>query len=103
MKFSISSLYTWYRDLLRNPKYRFWVVAGTLLYLLSPFDLLPDVFPIIGQVDDGILLTLFLTEVSSLVIESFKARRGDPKDENQPSANSNQSKDTIDVDAVSVD
>ncbi|BAZ05847.1 YkvA family protein [Calothrix sp. NIES-3974] len=102
MKFSISSLYTWYRDLLRNPKYRLWIVAGTLLYLISPFDVSPDVFPILGQIDDGIILTLFLTEVSSMVIESFKARRENTKGENSP-ANSTSEKDTIDVDAVSVE
>ncbi|MFM2065069.1 MAG: hypothetical protein RLZZ507_4740, partial [Cyanobacteriota bacterium] len=25
MSFSIQSLYTWYRNVLRNPKYRWWV------------------------------------------------------------------------------
>ncbi len=102
MKFSISSLYTWYRDLLRNPKYRLWIVVGTLLYLISPFDVSPDVFPILGQIDDGIILTLFLTEVSSMVIESFKARRENTKGENSP-ANSTSERDTIDVEAVSME
>ncbi len=102
MKFSVSSLYDGYRNLLRNPKYRIWVIAGTLFYLLSPFDLLPDVFPIVGQIDDGILIALFLAEISSLLIESFKARKGgDVRDENStPKPDSNP--DTIDVDAVSI-
>lgn len=111
MKFSISSLYTWYGNLLRNPKYRLWVIAGTLLYLISPFDLLPDIFPILGQIDDGIVLTLFLTEVSGLVIESFKARRAKNSDQNlDPNSSSANNTSTnssntnsIDVDAVSVD
>ena len=49
MKFSIESLYTWYRNVLRNPKYRWWVILGTLVYLVSPFDILPDFVPLWGR------------------------------------------------------
>ncbi|NRB06652.1 MAG: DUF1232 domain-containing protein, partial [Richelia sp.] len=56
MKFSIQSLYVWYRNLLRNPKYRWWVILGTIVYLISPFDILPEVIPILGEVDDVLLL-----------------------------------------------
>ncbi|MEH2194073.1 MAG: YkvA family protein [Nostoc sp.] len=105
MKFSIQSLYTWYGNLLRNPKYRWWVVLGTLVYLVSPFDFLPDVFPIIGQVDDVFLLTLLVSEVSGLVIEGWKARKGDVGTETE-AANTTETStttaSTIDVDAVSV-
>lgn len=68
MKFSIQSLYTWYGDLLRNPKYRWWVILGTLVYLVSPIDVLPDFIPVVGQIDDVFLLTLLVSEVSGLVI-----------------------------------
>lgn len=103
MKFSIQSVYAWYRDLLRNPKYRWWVILGTLVYFLSPIDIAPDFIPIVGQIDDVFLMTLLVTEVSGLVIEGWKAKKGnvDPNISNTsedytPNAN------TIDVDAVSV-
>ncbi|MDJ0618902.1 MAG: YkvA family protein [Calothrix sp. MO_192.B10] len=105
MKFSIQSIYTWYRNLLRNPKYRWWVILGTLVYLISPIDIAPDVIPILGQVDDVFLLTLLVTEVSTLLIEGFKSRQGQSTAENVASTTYgvNTSTDhTVDVDAVSV-
>ncbi|MDJ0733002.1 MAG: YkvA family protein [Nostocaceae cyanobacterium] len=104
MKFSIESLYTWYRNLLRNPKYRWWVILGTAVYLLSPIDIAPDFLPIVGQVDDVLLLTLLITEVSGLVIEGFKARQGnvDPQATNSTVDSTGTGNTVIDVDAVSV-
>ena len=52
MNFSIQSVYTWYRETLRNPKYRWWIILGTLAYLISPIDIAPDFLPVIGQIDD---------------------------------------------------
>ncbi|MFN6517280.1 MAG: YkvA family protein [Nostoc sp. CreGUA01] len=103
MKFSIQSVYTWYRDLLRNPKYRWWVILGTLVYLVSPIDFLPDVFPVVGQIDDVFLLTLLVGEVSGLVIEGWKARKGEVNTEaSNTTGGSTSTASTIDVDAVSV-
>ncbi|MEH2313348.1 MAG: YkvA family protein [Nostoc sp.] len=103
MKFSIQSLYTWYGDLLRNPKYRWWAILGTLIYLASPIDILPDFIPVVGQIDDVFLLTLLVSEVSGLVIEGWKARKGDVGTEapNTTEASTSTAS-TIDVDAVSV-
>lgn len=98
MNFSIQSLYNWYRGLLRNPKYRWWVILGSIVYILSPFDIAPDFLPVLGQVDDVLLLTILVTEVSGIVIDGWKARKGDP---NIPS-DSTPAEDTVDVDAVSV-
>jgi uncharacterized membrane protein YkvA (DUF1232 family) len=72
MNFSIESIYNWYRDLLRNPKYRWWVVAASLLYLVSPIDISPDVFPIVGWLDDGIVISLLVAEVSQIVREKLQ-------------------------------
>ena len=103
MKFSIQSLYSWYRNVLRNPKYRWWVILGTLVYLVSPFDILPDFIPIVGEVDDVFLLTLLVTEVSGLVIEGWKTRKGNLDTEAPNTSNdSTSTADTVDVDAVSV-
>ncbi|MEB3219382.1 MAG: YkvA family protein [Nostocales cyanobacterium 94392] len=104
MKFSIQSVYEWYRGLIRNPKYRWWVVLGTLLYFVSPIDVIPDIFPIAGQVDDVFLLTLLIGEVSQLAIEGFKARKGVTEKETTANSSEDATKNagTIDVDAVSV-
>lgn len=95
---SIKALYDWYRNTLRNPKYRWWIVLGTLAYLLSPIDLVPDFIPIAGQIDDLMLLTLLLSEVTQMILEFAKRRKGD-----LASPTDGQKVDTVEVDAVSVD
>jgi uncharacterized membrane protein YkvA (DUF1232 family) len=65
--FPLESLYNWYRNLVSNPKYRWWVIAGTLVYLLSPFDIAPDFIPFIGQIDDAIVVTLLVTELAQVL------------------------------------
>ncbi|RUT06722.1 hypothetical protein DSM106972_029790 [Dulcicalothrix desertica PCC 7102] len=109
MKFSIQAVYGWYRDLIRNPKYRWWVILGTALYFISPFDIAPDFLPIVGQIDDAFILTLLVSEVSQLVIEGFKARKGNTEVSDSTyttttaSSQANTQTQTIDVDAVSVE
>ncbi|MBW4593050.1 MAG: DUF1232 domain-containing protein [Brasilonema angustatum HA4187-MV1] len=101
----IQSLYTWYRNVLRNPKYRWWVILGTLLYFVSPIDVVPDFLPIVGEIDDVFLLTLLVTEVSGLMIEGFKQRKGQVDAEvasNTQDSTSSANANTIDVDAVSI-
>jgi uncharacterized membrane protein YkvA (DUF1232 family) len=76
--FSLESVYGWYRGLVANPKYRGWVIAGTLLYLFSPFDIAPDFIPFIGQIDDAIVVTLLATELAQVLKErsaKFKQKR----------------------------
>ncbi len=46
---------------LRHPAAPTWLKAGTaliVLYVVSPIDLLPDVLPVIGFVDDLVLVPL---------------------------------------------
>ncbi|MFM7408331.1 MAG: YkvA family protein [Cuspidothrix sp.] len=103
MNFSIQSLYTWYRNTLRNPKYRWWVIIGTVAYLISPFDISPDFIPIIGQIDDVLLLSLFVTEVSGLVIDGWKAKKGNVENSTNNTVNNTPpTGETVDVDSVSV-
>ena len=98
MNFSLSSLYEWYRSAIRHPKYRWLVMLGTVIYLISPIDLLPDIFPILGQVDDVMLAGLLFTELSQMMISKIQARK-----ENNPNASSeNPSKETVDIDAETV-
>lgn len=98
MSFSIQSLYTWYRNTLRNPKYRWWIILGTLAYLLSPIDIAPDFLPIVGQLDDLTLLTLLIAEVSQMLTERVKARP-----QAQSKSPSSDEEATVDVKAVSAD
>jgi uncharacterized membrane protein YkvA (DUF1232 family) len=102
MKFSIDSVYNWYRNLIRNPKYRWWVILGTLVYFISPIDIIPDVFPIVGELDDVLLMTLLVTEVSGLVLEGWKARKGVSTTTNPSDDATSTTASTVDVDAVSV-
>ncbi|BAY93986.1 MULTISPECIES: YkvA family protein [unclassified Tolypothrix] len=103
MKFSLESVYSWYRNSLRNPKYRWWVILGTLVYIVSPIDIAPDFIPIVGEIDDVLLLTLLVTEVSGLVIEGWKARKGYVETNTSTTPeDSSATGNTVDVDAVSV-
>ncbi|PPS40677.1 YkvA family protein [Chroococcidiopsis sp. TS-821] len=98
--FGIQSVYSWYRNLLRNPRYRWWVILGTAFYFLLPFDIAPDFLPVVGQIDDVFLLSLLLAEVSQILMEGVKARRANTQQTAE--ANTQTTASTIDVDAVSV-
>ncbi|MBD2499591.1 YkvA family protein [Anabaena azotica] len=100
MKFSIQAVYNWYRGLLRNPKYRWWVIIGSLAYILSPIDIAPDFIPFVGEIDDFFVLSILVSEVSGLVLEGWKARKGEPNTDT--TVESTVSEKTVDVDAVSV-
>ncbi|MBU6228844.1 MAG: DUF1232 domain-containing protein [Cyanobacteria bacterium REEB459] len=59
----------WYRQLIRNTRYRWVVLLGTLLYMICPLDLAPDWIPILGWIDDSVLVTLAVTEVTQLLVD----------------------------------
>lgn len=101
--FSIQSLYTWYRNTIRNPKYRWWIILGTAAYLFSPIDIAPDFLPIVGQIDDLALVTLLVSEVSQLLIDRYKARQGvNPTETASAGDGSTAGTGTIDVDAATI-
>ena len=101
MKSPIKSFYDWYRNTLRHPQHRWIVILGTLAYLISPIDISPDIFPIVGQLDDLMLVTLLVSEISQMVIDYFQSRQ--PKKNATPKANANDNQgETVDVDAVPV-
>lgn len=66
MNFNLQSLHNWYRSLLQNPKYRWWVVGASIVYLVSPIDLAPDFIPFIGLIDDTLIISLLVSEVASI-------------------------------------
>ncbi|MBW4656041.1 MAG: DUF1232 domain-containing protein [Kaiparowitsia implicata GSE-PSE-MK54-09C] len=78
MKFFARPLYQLLRKLLAHPKHRWWVLAGALAYLINPLDILPDAIPLVGQLDDALLVSLLISELSPLLVQqvrSLKSRR----------------------------
>jgi uncharacterized membrane protein YkvA (DUF1232 family) len=68
----IESFYSWYRGAIRHPQYRWLVILGTALYLVSPLDISPDIIPFVGWIDDGLIATLLVTELSALAMDYLK-------------------------------
>lgn len=96
MKPIVESFYNWYSSKISHPKYRWIIILGTMVYLFSPLDISPDVFPIIGWIDDGIVLTLLTTELSRLVLDYRTRRPREVKNQTEVSSPTN----TVDTDAV---
>ncbi|BAU11564.1 hypothetical protein LEP3755_20630 [Leptolyngbya sp. NIES-3755] len=90
--------YDWYRNLVRNSKYRWLIIAGTFLYLFSPIDLLPDMIPLIGQIDDTVILGLLVAEVSSMLMDRLKAQ----KDTTTATVDGKPAEDAVEVEATTV-
>jgi uncharacterized membrane protein YkvA (DUF1232 family) len=93
------NFFGWYRNVLRNPKYRWWIIAGSLIYLISPIDISPDFIPVIGWIDDGLIATLLVAELSDLVLTRLKART----EQKETSVADNQASTTVDAQVVDVD
>jgi uncharacterized membrane protein YkvA (DUF1232 family) len=49
-----------YTNLLQNPKYKWWVVGLTIIYIVSPVDVIPDFILPFGIIDDGALIFLMV-------------------------------------------
>ena len=50
-------------------------IAGSLLYVLSPIDLIPDFLPVIGMVDDAAIIALCLKFVQA-DLEKYRQFKG---------------------------
>jgi uncharacterized membrane protein YkvA (DUF1232 family) len=98
MNITPKSIYNWYSNTIANPKYRWLLILGSIIYLISPIDIAPDFIPIVGQIDDAVILTMLVTEVSKLVFNAYEKWR---KPKAVPSTEKTGDK-TVDVDAVSV-
>jgi uncharacterized membrane protein YkvA (DUF1232 family) len=74
-----------YRALLRHPIARWLVIIGSLIYIISPVDISPDVVPIVGWIDDGVVATLMAAGITEMALErrrNVKARKAE-KDQNK--------------------
>ncbi|MGG6270287.1 YkvA family protein [Leptolyngbya sp. AN03gr2] len=79
-KFIGQPLYNWYRTLLRNSKYRWIVIVGSLLYLVSPIDFVTDMIPVLGWIDDGVVVSILVAEASQILGEQLKQRKAKTTD-----------------------
>jgi uncharacterized membrane protein YkvA (DUF1232 family) len=55
-----------FRRLLSDPRVVWWrkaLLAGVIVYLVTPIDLVPDFVPVAGQLDDAIVVALVLRSV----------------------------------------
>lgn len=102
MKFPLQAVYGWYRQAIRHPHLRWWMILGTLVYLLSPLDLSPDIFPIVGEIDDAVLLSLLVRELSSVLIDRFKSVSASSDAPAQPDSGMGDEV-TVDVKAVAME
>ncbi len=77
---TIEAVYNWYRNLVSNPKYRWWVIGASLLYVISPIDIAPDFIPFIGQIDDAVVITLLAAELAQVLKDrnaAIKQQKGE--------------------------
>ena len=88
----------WLRNLLRNSKYRWLIILGSVIYLVSPLDISPDIFPVLGWIDDGLLATIVVTELTQMAAD----RRRKRVQQAEQSVNSQAYENVIDIEAVSV-
>ncbi|MFQ4141448.1 YkvA family protein [Chlorogloeopsis sp. ULAP02] len=86
------------RKVFRNTKYRWFAVIAGLVYLISPLDISPDVVPFLGWIDDGLVASLIVAEVSQIIAEKRKNRQKD----NSATSHSTQTSTVIDANAVSL-
>lgn len=75
------------------PETPIWIKGLMLLipaYLLSPIDLIPDFIPVLGWVDDAIIIPLLVSFIVTLLPRTVQsgARREDP-DGNGPTIDGN--------------
>jgi uncharacterized membrane protein YkvA (DUF1232 family) len=76
-----------YAKIMGHPRYRWVVIIASLVYLLSPLDFSPDVIPILGWIDDGVIATLLATEITQLLLDRRQAMRDQKAlEERQPDA-----------------
>jgi uncharacterized membrane protein YkvA (DUF1232 family) len=64
-----------YSKIMGHPRYRWVVIIASLAYLISPLDFSPDVIPILGWVDDGVVATLLATEITQILLNRRQTMR----------------------------
>jgi uncharacterized membrane protein YkvA (DUF1232 family) len=61
-----NKIFLLYQRALASKKYRVIAVILTIVYLISPIDIIPEFLVPLGMIDDAVLLGIFLSEISKL-------------------------------------
>ena len=64
-----------YSALMKHPRYRWMVMGASLIYLVSPIDFAPDLIPIVGWIDDGVVATLLATGITQVLLDRRRAMK----------------------------
>lgn len=88
-----------YNALLKHPRYRWVVMGASLLYLVSPIDFSPDLIPIVGWIDDGVVATMLAAGITQVLLD----RRQAMKDQKELAANAEGESPTVDVTTLPAD
>lgn len=51
----------------RTPRVAKWLLGGAVAYLLSPIDLIPDFIPVLGQLDDVVVVTALVQTAIKMI------------------------------------
>lgn len=100
MKFPGYFIYRGFQQGLRNPQIRPWILLGLFAYLISPFDLLPSFLPVLGEVDDLVLVGILVRELLQIWWENFLQPAAQPS---SASATGQKPEGAIDVQATPVE
>lgn len=93
-----NQIFRWAANSIRNSQYRWLVILGSLFYLVSPLDIVPDFLPIIGWVDDGLLASFVVSELTQWVLEKRQKQANSPQTASTPTG----AETVIDVESVTV-
>ena len=66
-----------------TPRLSRWLLGGALAYLLSPIDLIPDWIPILGQLDDLLIVSVLIYAALTIIPSSVKKECRDRTVNNQ--------------------
>jgi len=79
-KLLIAMVKDYWRKIYRQTPYgTISAIVFTLIYILNPFDLVPDVLPVIGQLDDASVLTACLMLIERDLKQYRKWKEGQPQ------------------------
>lgn len=96
-------LFQGYRRLLTHPKYGIWVMLASLLYVISPIDLSPDLLPFLGQIDDVALIVLMLSAATQWLSQQWLSEQPEADWTATTAQGDDSVRETVDVKAVEVD
>lgn len=73
LKLLINLFKDWYNGVYREiPWYSIAAIILGFLYLISPVDLVPDMVPVLGQIDDVVIIRWILTHIAKQDLNKYR-------------------------------